>query len=228
MENNEVSAQANLIHESSLGDLRIGDDYIDWFADLGDPTIVADGDLYGTSYYDGQNSGVILTDAVNESYGYLFWQKDYDFTKNIYLRSTTYVGEGSGADGVTFYIGATNKETYAGAATGGIAVYADEYNDDTIKVYLNGVLEATDFYTYDTLDNQTYRFWEIVYEYVSSSENYIRVLMNNKLICRVSLGGSLPTGNYIGVSGWCGSQNNYHICRSFSVTSANPWLKIHG
>lgn len=228
MENNEVSAQANLIHQSSLGDLRIGDDHIDWCADLGNPTTVSSGSLYGNAYYDGVNAGVILTETVNSSYGYLYWQKNYDFTKNIYMRSTTYSGEGSGADGITFYMGTVTGETYADVATGGISVYADEYNDDTVKVYLNGVLQTGVFYTYDTIDNQTFRLWEVVYEYVSNSENYVRVLMNNKLICRVPLNGSLPAGNFIGVSGWCGGLNNYHNCRSFAIMSANPWLKIHG
>jgi hypothetical protein len=56
--------------------------------------------------------------------------------------------------------------------------------------------------------------------------------MNNVKILRYNMylsgGVWIPGGNYIGIYGFTGSANNFHICRSFKVMSANPWLAING
>ena len=56
--------------------------------------------------------------------------------------------------------------------------------------------------------------------------------MNNVKVLRYNmylLGGVwIPGGSYIGIYGVTGGDNNYHICRSFKVMSANPWLAING
>lgn len=223
--NHQVAAQAELIHNNSLGSINLRDTQIDWCADKGDPSVV-DGTISGDAFYDGVNAGVILTPNSDNTEGHLYWQKNYDLTKNIYIRTTTYSGEGTGADGITIYLG-TTEETTSNEASGGIAVYIDEYNDDTVKVYKNGVLQQDVFYTRQTLDNQTFRLWEIIHEYVANDESYLHVLMNNTLICRVPLDGFLPSGNFVGVGGLCIGLNNYHICRSFAVMSANPWLAVN-
>ena len=220
-----VVAQADLIRPSSIGSISIEDDHIDWCADKGDPSVV-DGIMSGDAYYDGVDAGVVLTPTSDDTEGHLYWEKNYDYTKNIYIRTTTYSGEGDGADGITIYLG-TTQETTSNEASGGIAVYIDEYNDDTVKVYKNGVLQQDVFYTNDTLDNQTYRLWEIIHEYAANDESYLHVLMNNTLICRVPLDGFVPSGNFVGIGGLCIGLNNYHLCRSFAVMSANPWLAVN-
>ena len=222
---NKVAAQATIIHPSSTISVNIGDAHIDWCADKGDPSAFG-GNLSGDAFYDGVNGGVVLTENTDDTNGHLYWEKTYDFTKNIYLRTTTYSGEGSGADGITIYMGTTSQTTIDNA-TDGIAVYIDEYNSDTIKVYKDGELQQLQFYTGDTLDNQTFRLFELVYEYISNSESYLHVLMNNTLICRVPFDGFIPSGNYIGIGGLCIGLNNYHVCRAFAVMSGNPWLKVN-
>ena len=221
----QVASQAELIHTNSVGSINLRDTQIDWCADKGDPTVV-DGIMSGDAYYDSVGAGVILTPNSDNTEGHLYWQKNYDLTKNIYIRTTTYSGEGTGADGITIYLG-TTEETTSNEASGGIAVYIDEFNDDTVKVYKNGVLQQDLFYTNDTLDNQTFRLWEIIHEYVANDESYLHVLMNNTLICRVPLDGFVPSGNFVGIGGLCIGLNNYHICRSFALMSGNPWLKVN-
>ena len=121
----KVAAQATIIHPSSTLAISIGDAQIDWCADKGDPSTLG-GNLSGDAFYDNVNGGVVLTENTDDTNGHLYWEKTYDFTKNIYLRTTTYSGEGSGADGITIYMG-TTSETTIDNATDGIAVYIDEY-----------------------------------------------------------------------------------------------------
>ena len=84
---------------------------------------------------------------------------------------------------------------------------------------------------YQTLDNDTYRVWEVIYEYASATEQYLHGYMNNVKVLRYNMyllyGVWIPGGNYIGISGVTGANNNFHICRSFKVMSANPWLAIN-
>jgi hypothetical protein len=173
----------------------------------------------------------VLTEDVDGEDGYLYWEKNYDYNKNIYIRATTYSGEGDGADGITIFMGSSSGTHSGSANNSAIAVYIDEYNDDTVKVYKNGTLMESAISAYQTLDNDTYRVWEIIYEYVNNEEQYLHVYMNNVKVLRYNMyllyGVWIPGGNYIGISGVTGANNNYHICRSFKVMSANPWLAIN-
>ena len=226
----KVVAQATLIHARPVSNVSIGDNTINWCADQGDPSVPDIGaEISGDAFYDTINNGVVLTEDVDGQLGYLYWEKNYDYNKNVYIRATTYSGEGDGADGITIFMGSSN----AGAGSNGsISVYIDEYNADVIKVYKNGSLMESAISAYQTLDNETYRVWEVIYEYASTTEQYLHVYMNNVKVLRYNmylLGGVwIPGGDYIGISGVTGVDNNFHICRSFKVMSANPWLAING
>lgn len=235
MENNEVQAQVELIHSDALADQNIGDTPIKWDSCMGDPTAVANAEFDGnnfTAYYENINLGVYLTEATPDTKGSLYWDKDFDYTKNIYI-SGTFLAGGEGAstgdgDGITVFFGADNDLTIANDATNGISVFFDEYNDDTVKVYKNGSLIDTTFYTNLTLDDYQWRKFEVIYEYVNDSSAFVQVQIDNVYVCRVDVGSwAGDAGTYIGASGFCGSADNNHQCKSFNVKSANPWLKLN-
>ena len=235
MQNNEVEAQVELIHSDTLADQNIGDTPIKWDSCMGDPTAVANAEFddFGFSVnYDSINLGVYLTDAIANTKGSLYWDKGFDYTKNIYI-SGTFIAGGEGAaesdgDGITVFFGVDDTVTISNDATNGIAVFFDEFNDDTVKVYKNGSLIDTTFYTNLVLDNFQWRKFEIIYEYVSDSSAFVQVQIDNVYVCRVDVGSWVgDAGTYIGASGFCGSADNEHLCKSFDVKSATPWLKLN-
>ena len=86
----------------------------------------------------------------------------------------------------------------------------------------------TTFYTNLVLDNFQWRKFEIIYEYVSDSSAFVQVQIDNVYVCRVDVGSWVgDAGTYIGASGFCGSADNEHLCKSFDVKSATPWLKLN-
>lgn len=234
MENNEVQAQVELIRSDALADQNIGDTPIKWDSCMGDPEAVANAEFDGnnfTAYYDNINQGVYLTEATTDTKGSLYWDKDFDYTKNIYI-SGTFLAGGEGAvddgDGITVFFGVDDSLTVSSDATNGIAVFFDEYNDDVVKVYKNGVLIDTTFNTNLTLDDLQWRKFEIIYEYIDSSSAFVQVQIDNVYVCRVDVGSWVgDAGTYIGASGWCGAADNNHQCKSFDVKNANPWLALN-
>ncbi len=235
MENNEVQAQVELIRSDALADQNIGDTPIKWDSCMGDPEAVANAEFDGnnfTAYYDNINQGVYLTEATTDTKGSLYWDKDFDYTKNIYI-SGTFLAGGEGAlnddgDGITVFFGVDDSLTVSSDATNGIAVFFDEYNDDVVKVYKNGVLIDTTFYTNLTLDDFQWRKFEIIYEYIDSSSAFVQVQIDNVYVCRVDVGSWVgDAGTYVGASGWCGAAENNHQCKSFDVKNANPWLALN-
>lgn len=234
MENNEVQAQVELIRSDALADQNIGDTPIKWDSCMGDPEAVANAEFDGnnfTAYYDNINQGVYLTEATADTKGSLYWDKDFDYTKNIYI-SGTFLAGGEGAvddgDGITVFFGVDDSLTVSSDATNGIAVFFDEYNDDVVKVYKNGVLIDTTFNTNLTLDDLQWRKFEIIYEYIDSSSAFVQVQIDNVYVCRVDVGSWVgDAGTYVGASGWCGAAENNHQCKSFDVKNANPWLALN-
>ena len=224
----KVVAQATLIHARPVSNVSIGDSTINWCADQGDPSIVAGATISDDAFYDTINNGVVLTENVDEQLGYLYWEKNYDYNKNVYIRATTYSGEGDGADNITIFMGSSSA---GGGSNGSISVYIDDEDDD-VKVYKNGSLIEDAILTNQELDDATFRVWEVIYEYASATEQYLHVYMNNVKVLRYNMylfdGVWIPGGSYIGIYGVTGGDNNYHICRSFKVMSANPWLAING
>lgn len=222
----QVSAQVDLIHSSPLANQNIGDTPIKWDSCMGDPTAVAEGNFDGAAYYANANQGVVLTEATDNTKGYLYWDKSFDYTKNIYISGTFNSGLGNGADGITIFFG-TDELTSDDDETNGVAVFFDEFNDDVVKVFKNGSLIDVQVYTNLVLDNVQCRKYEIIYEYVNPLSSFVQVQINNVFVCRVDVGSYPDTGSYIGVSGYCGGQNNIHQCKSFEVKSATPWLAIN-
>ena len=141
---NKVAVQGNLIHASPIGSVNIGDTQIDWLGDMGSP-VDSGATINGDAFYVSENTGyhkenyVVLTQNVNPQLGSVAWEKAYDYlNKNILVKATTYSGEGNGADGITFFFGSTSAIHSRTDSNGALAVYIDEWDDDTIKIYING------------------------------------------------------------------------------------------
>lgn len=231
---NQVEAQVSRIHADPLTNQNIGDDAIKWDSCMGDPASVAGGSFDGTNfspYYDNENSGVYLTEATADTAGYLYWNKNFEYNKNIHLKGTFAAGGEGGStddgDGITIYFGTTDI-TSKDNSTNGVAIFFDEYNDDTVKVYLNGSLIDSVFNTNQVLDDFQWRTYEVIYEYVSDTSAFVQVMIDGVYVCRVDVGSWISTsGTYVGVSAFCGSADNVHLCKSFEVKSATPWLTIN-
>lgn len=222
---NEMLAQGNLIHPNYLQYLSIGDTDINWVASDGDPDSVAGASFGGSGYFDNDDQGAVLTDAVDGTTGYLYWTKNYDYTKSILITATTRSGGGDGADGITIYLGGSDVSS-AGGNQGNLAVYLDEYNGDVVKVYNSGTQKGDSYLVLKTLDDNSYNYWEVCYEYKDADNINLHVRMNQQYVTRVNVAPWTPGGNYIGISGVCGTQNNVHSVKSFQVKSARAWLAI--
>ena len=103
MENQEeVLAQAKLIHANPLANKNIGDSPINWDSESGDPTSVANGVFDGAGfspYFDSNEYGVVLTEATSGTTGSLSWNKNFDYTKNIHLSGVMAAGGGDAGGG---------------------------------------------------------------------------------------------------------------------------------
>jgi hypothetical protein len=225
MENkNEIEAQGMLIHNNPFQQVSIGDTTIDWVASDGDPTDVNDASLSDDAYFDNIDQGVVLTPAADAKSGYLYWNRDYDYTRSILIAATTRAGGGDGADGITIFFGGDDVSS-AGSNQGGISVFIDEYNSDVIKIFKSGSLLGSESYlALKTLDDNTYNNWEVVYEYKDSASIILHLKMNGNYVFRKNIATWTPNGTYIGISGFCGTSNNVHSVKAFQVKSANVWL----
>jgi len=223
---NQIEAQALLIQPDLLAPFNLGDTNIHWVASDGNPTSTG-ASITGNASFNNTDEGVNLTPATNATSGYLYWSKNYDYKNSIIFTLPAKSGAGTGADGMTVFFGASSPANNNNAY-GNIAVYFDEYgSDDTIRIYKNGVQQGVDYKAYKTLDDNTYNNYQIVYQYLDSSNSYLYVLMNGNYVAKINIGSWTPAGNLIGVSAWCGSQNNVHSVKSFSAKTAKPWLSFN-
>ena len=225
----KVAVQGKLVHASPIGSVNIGDSHIDWLGDMGSPVDFG-ATINGDAFYASNNNGyhqenyVVLTETINPQLGSMAWEKAYDYlNKNILVKATTYSGEGNGADGITFFFGSTSAIHSRTDANGALAVYIDEWDDDTIKVYINGSLQMN-FYTNQILDNATFRSWTLL---LNSNDKTISIYMNNAFQVKVDISSWTPGGSYIGVSAVTVGLNNYHLISQYQVMGANPWLAIN-
>ena len=223
---NDLVAQGNLIHPNYLQYQSIGDTDINWVSTDGDPSSVADATISGDASFNSTNEGVWLTPATDGTVGYLYWQKDFDYTKNIIISATTRSGGGDGGDGITFFLGGSDVVSQDGEGNNSLSIYVDEFNSDVVLVQKDLATVGPSVSTLKTLDDNTYNFWEIVYEYKDADSRILHVLLNKRYVSRIDVGSWTPGGNYIGISGWCGSVNNVHSVKSFQVKSARGWIAL--
>jgi len=237
----EVLAQVKLNHANPLANKNIGDTPINWDSSSGDPTAVANAEFDGTNftaYFENNQVGVFLTEATSDTKGSIYWDKTFDYTRNIHFSGVISAGNGDGADGTTVFFGCDNSLTSRDDATNGIAIYFSEYEGNLVQIFWDGnqifdVYEDVgtgDFNTNFSLDDLTWRQFDIIYQYVDITNSYVTVLLNGVFICRVRVDGEWveTAGSIVGISGFCGASNNDHYCKKFQAKSANPWLLING
>jgi hypothetical protein len=223
MENKEIEAQGMLIRDNPFQRVGLGNDStINWMASDGNPTLVAGASIGSDAAYVDNNFGVRLTPASDNKVGYLYWQKSYDLNNSMIINTVLRSGGGDGADGFTIFYGGDGGSS-GSSDEGGISIYLDEYNSDVIKIYKAGVL-VDEFGASETLDSNNFNAWTIVHEHVGTDYIYLHVLMNGKYVCKINLAPWTKAGDYIGVSGVCGSANNEHWVRAFQVKNAAAWL----
>jgi len=221
MENNqEVTAQGGKIGhrsgKSNLDPLRpvnIGDSKIFWNACQGDPSHVDPSAHYNfDASYDNHNTGLLITTNSTNQYGEVEWYREYDLTKDLYLKGTFFSGLGTNGN-------------YCGMYVCGFAVYFNELNN---SIYVEtSEFTSNNYYSGDNLGDTNWRTFEVIYEYKKSDVRYVTVLMNGKHICRVNIGGGYDTYPFAGVFAETVSLTNIHYCKSFEVRSAIPWLSIN-
>lgn len=246
MENQEeVLAQVKLIHANPLANKNIGDSPIDWDSSMGDPTSVSDASFNGVNFtplFVNAAFGVKLTDNNDDRKGSLYWDKEFDYTRNIHFSGVIAIGGGDGADGMTVFFGCDNNLTSANDATNGIAIYFDEYaggggGTSVLKVYKNGSqvyetyadIPTGDFDLRCYLDDDYQsRQYDIIYNYIDASHAELTVLLDKVFICKLDVGSWVEdAGSYVGISAWCGGDNNEHWVKNFQVKSATPWLLLN-
>lgn len=226
MENKEVvDAQAMLIKDNPLRVAYIGAGPIDWYADLGDPESVADASIINDAAWSNANVGVTLTIAGDSEEGALYWEADYDWTKDILITANLASGGGDGGDGFFIYFGASAGQVSTGAGSGSINVFIDEFNSDSVKVYNGDTLVST--YSFgSTMDTGEFRNWQILHQY-NGGDRTVQFFCNGVHICKLETGAWTQGGNLVGVSAFTGTANNAHYCRAFSVKFAGPFIAMN-
>jgi len=221
MENNQEVTAQNFIHGHSglknrnpLVKTNIGDKDILWNASQGAPWDVdPDADYDGSATYLDHNVGIRLTDAIQSQYGEAYWYREFDLTKDIYVKGTFLSGLGTGGDLCGLYLC-------------GVSVYFNEYAGNVVVVETSE-FTSDEYYVADVLDDVTWRTFEVIYEYKKSDVRYVTVLVDGKHICRVNVGGGYNTYPFAGVFAYTGASTNTHYCKSFEVRSAIPWLTVY-
>lgn len=226
MENKEtVDAQAMLIKDNPLRVAYIGAEPINWYADLGNPSSVASGNIINNATYVDEDYGVRLTPAIDNEGGALYWNADYDWTKDILITANLASGGGDGADGAIIYFGASDGQVSAGTGYGSISVFMDEYNGDVIKVF-NGNTQLGVYSFNNAIDSGEFRNWQILHQY-NGGDRTVQFFCNGVHVCKLATGAWTQGGNLVGVSAFTGSANNNHWCRSFSVKYAGPFIAMN-
>lgn len=218
--NQEVTAQGKILHRSGvthndpLKKINLGDADVLWNACQGAPWDVdANAEYLGDATYIDHNLGVLLTDVVGgEGSGEVAWYREYDLTKSIHVKGTFLAGQGSGGELISIFCQCFTVAFNESADT----VFIETYSF-TSDVYFAG----------DLLSDNSWRTFEIIYEYFTDDERYVTVLINGKHICKVNIGQVNFTYPFVGIFALNNGQNNAHRCRSFEARSAEPWLNVY-
>lgn len=218
--NQEVTAQGKILHRSGvsrkdpLSKINLGDSDVLWNACQGAPWDVDNNSEYnGDVNYLDHNQGVRLTDVIGgEGFGEIDWFREYDLTKSIHIKGTFLSGAGSGGEYIAIFC--QFFTVFFSEITNSVVVETSEYTSDS-------------YYTAENLSDSTWRTYEVIYEYFTDSKRIITVLINGKHICKVDVGEAVYTYPFVGVVAEIDGLTNVHLCRSFEVRSAEPWLNVY-
>jgi hypothetical protein len=235
MQNNSgPKAPRNPLQPKGLGDAPVV-----WNSGMGDPTL-SGASLADSAGFVNANLGVQLSVESANSIGSLYWQKDYDYNNDLYIKMTLFGNHsvGAGGEGWTLFLGSDTNNSRIADETGSINVFLCDnfYNDpstDAVLIFVDGAKvggEGSNYFTAEPLDDTQVRTFEVLYEHKTENVNYITVFMDGKYICKVDVGSWTPGGNYIGVTGSSSSDGNYvnnHYIKSMEIRSVVPWMSIN-
>ena len=217
----------------------IGDSSIVWNSGLGDPSALGAGYNYDAYFVDG-NLGVQLSNESAGSIGSLYWEKNYDYSNDLYIKMTIhgYHTGGNGGNGYTLFLGSLYSDSQINDASGSINVFFNENlygdpNTDAVSLFVNGSKvggEGANYFTGESLDDYVSRTVEVLFQHQTEGANYITVFMDAKYICKVNVGSWTPGGNFIGVTASSDGDSSYvnnHYIKSFEVRSIVPWISVN-
>jgi hypothetical protein len=217
----------------------LGDSPIVWNSGMGDPTLLG-ANLNGNASFVDADKGVILSTDSVESSGSLYWQNNFDYANDLYIKMTIHADHisGSGGLGWTLFLGSDTNYTFIDDETGSINVFFDDgfYGSaftDAVSLWVDGTKvggEGSNYYVVDPLDNSISKNVEVLFQHDKSNFNYITVFIDGKYICKANVGTWTPGGNFIGVSAASSSDSEYvnnHYIKSMEVRSIVPWINVN-
>jgi hypothetical protein len=167
------------------------------------------GSLTGDAVFDNTNDYIQLNTVTN-------------FVSGRYLHSGTlassfttefdmWAGGGNGADAIWFFFGNTSEPTQEDSASGGYAVAFSEYHD-AIRLYWNG--SQVDTYTYNNLDNSTWRSVKINASVTGSGSEFQIFIDGDEEVTLTDSTARTVSGTNYGWAGRTGGLNNEHRVRN--------------
>lgn len=180
--------------------------YAKWFI-YEDMTSPPAGTLKGSAYYDAENKRVVLTEAKNYTNGELEY---IDTFNSYYAEFTSYSGDGSGADAVYFYVGATATPTDEDKSVNGYILAIDDWTDD-LQIRYN----STKHYV-DTADVHN-RLLHNKAKVIRRADGTYLVELSNELGTISETWTNTPAGSLIGIGARTGGKNDWHILYSLKI-----------
>ena len=181
---------------------------------------ITQGNSLTYSQYTGSTTGYVqLTNNTGNQYGQLYW--NINPGNSFSCTFDFYVGGGSGADELGFYIFGTSPPSstasYSNPSNGYVIVYS-EYTGNII-LYYNGVSLIT--YTVSSLGNSTWQTTNI-----SFIRNTFRISLNGQMIINYTdtTNRNISANSYMGFNACTGGSNNFHRIRNMRINKLNESL----
>lgn len=215
----------------------LGDSPIFWNSGMGNPTSLGAGFNGDSGFVDG-DKGVILSTETTESSGSLYWQNNFDYANDLYIKMTIHADHTSGNGGLgwTLFLGSNANYTFIDDETGSINVFFDDYGNiftNSVSLWVDGTKiggEGSNYYTTYDLDDSISRTVEVLFQHNTPDVNYITVFINGQYIGKKDIGAWTPGGNYFGISAASSSNSefvNNHYIKSMEVRSIVPWINVN-
>ena len=217
----------------------LGDSPIFWNSGMGNPTSLGAGFNGDSGFVDG-DKGVILSTETTESSGSLYWQNNFDYANDLYIKMTIHADHTSGNGGLgwTLFLGSNANYTFTDDETGSINVFFDDgfYGNpatNAVSLWVDGTKiggEGSNYNTTYDLDDSISRTVEVLFQHNTPDVNYITVFINGQYIGKKDIGAWTPGGNYFGISAASSVNSefvNNHYIKSMEVRSIVPWINVN-
>lgn len=216
----------------------IGDAPIVWNSGMGDPSTLGANFTGDASYINGDD-GARLSIESSGSLGSLYWDKNFDYKNDLYIKMTIHASHGAGNGGLgwTLFLGSSSNDTAIDNETGSVNIFFDDgfYDNpfsDAISIYVDGDKiggEGSNFLILEPLDDSVARTVEVLYQHKKPESNFVTIFIDGKYIGKIDIGAWIAGGSYVGVSAISGdgTHSNNHYIKSFEVRSITPWIDVN-